>query len=568
MARRIDALYCSQQTAGQTISTIIGEVQARANEVRQEVADAFSERADVLRKRERELLTQIERVASAKVKVLEEQLQAIQAGVCPPAPPEDAEQPQDPNLFLVDADAVINFRTDEEDFKDKIPLFGKIGESSTYASQSYAKGPALGVLKVDNPSFLRIYACDRIGARRKEGGDRIEVTLSSPQDFDNAEVEDLKDGRYKVKFVPLQPGDYTLHIAMGPEGNVEAIRGSPFALTVRPPTNYQMIAQEGDPEGGHKSVFAPVDESAVVNEKSMGLVHNPGGVDFDQSGRYTFVSDQHNHRIQVFDIETNKVLFCFGKKGYGATDFDSPSDVLVDGENRVIVSDLLNHRLQVFEFSSRTLEVRHLCTVGCRGTDDGMFEFPKGLGMTEQGHLLVCDCYNHRVQVFDILDGFRFLRKFGEKGSGEGQFTEPLSVAINYMGEILVADGNHRIQVFDNQGVFLRSFGSKGRKDGLFNYPINIVVDDENALFVCDQGNHRVQVLSASDGSFLHKWGGQKKKPKEAGEGEEEPPAEEGDAAAFVKDDWSGLRSPSGIAVNSHGVIVVCDFHMDKIYTF
>ena len=36
--------------------------------------------------------------------------------------------------------------------------------------------------------------------------------------------------------------------------------------------------------------------------------------------------------------------------------------------------------------------------------------------------------------------------------------------------EIVVADcGNHRVQVFDSDGTFLRSFGHKGENDGEFN---------------------------------------------------------------------------------------------------
>lgn len=50
-------------------------------------------------------------------------------------------------------------------------------------------------------------------------------------------------------------------------------------------------------------------------------------------------------------------------------------------------------------------------------------------------------------------------------------------------------------QVFDQKGSFLRSFGVRGKKDGFFHYPVGIAVNDENALFVCDQGNHRIQVL-------------------------------------------------------------------------
>ena len=37
--------------------------------------------------------------------------------------------------------------------------------------------------------------------------------------------------------------------------------------------------------------------------------------------------------------------------------------------------------------------------------------------------LLLCDTWNHRIQVFDN-DG-SFLRSFGSKGSAEGQYDQP-----------------------------------------------------------------------------------------------------------------------------------------------
>merc|ERR1712187_1096978 len=159
-------------------------------------------------------------------------------------------------------------------------------------------------------------------------------------------------------------------------------------------------------------------------------------------------------------------------------------------------------------------------------------------------------------------------------GSGDGQFISPLDVAVNNSDEILVSDSTNRIQVFDIQGVFLRSFGASknprksakrglGAEDGTFNHPTNIVVNDENALFVCDQANHRIQGLNATDGSFLHKWGGSKKKKAE-GEEEEPPPEDDEERPP----EWQGLRKPAGIAVNSDGKVVVSDYENNILFTF
>ncbi|CAE7547709.1 TRIM71, partial [Symbiodinium sp. CCMP2456] len=288
----------------------------------------------------------------------------------------------------------------------------------------------------------------------------------------------------------------------------------------------------------------------------IGCVHHPCGVAFDRTGRYFFIVDQSNHRVQVWDSSTQEVLGACGSKGLGPAHFDTPCGIVADRENKIVVSDLLNHRLQVLEFNPRTGHLQFLHSVGAEGTGPCQFSFPKGLGLTENGCLLVCDSANHRVQVLDMED-FHMVREFGSFGPGDGQFDSPLAATITCTGDIMISDANNRIQVFDAKGSFLRSFGVRGKKDGFFHYPVGIAVNDENALFVCDQGNHRVQVFNAADGSFIHKWGGSRKKKEPPAEDEQEAPPAETEDEGEKPEEWQGLRSPAGIAVNASGMIVV-----------
>lgn len=534
------------------------EVQDSSASARRKVEDAVKERIEALRSRERQLLLEVDQLAQQKLDDLTRQLAAIEKGTASPALPESPDEQVDPNRFVLNADAVIMFRPGHEDFLEKISSFGHVDQSSTYASQSYARGPALGVLKLNVSTHLWIYSCDRTGLRRKDGGDDVVATFSSPGAFGNVTVEDLKDGRYKVKLVPLEVGSFTLSITTSFEGSArEPVRNSPFDIKVRDPTEYPRIAENHDPEVHKISKPGEVGVPHVA-----GLVDHPSGVDFDSSGKYIVVADQGNHRIQVFDAESHGVMCNFGKKGFGPKDFNSPCDVVVDRENRVFVSDLLNHRIQVLDFCARAMELRHVGSFAEPGTAQGQLDFPKGLGVTEHGQLLVCDSGNHRVQSFDVGD-FRYLFDFGSKGSADGQFTTPLDIAVNAFDEILVSDATNRIQTFDDKGTFLRSFGQTGRKPEMFRYPTNIVVNDENALFVCDQANRRVQVFNASDGTFLHMWGGSMKKGED---GEQSDPTSEGEEQSAAQ--WIGLRKPAGIAVNSEGLIVVSDYAHHVLYKF
>ena len=62
--------------------------------------------------------------------------------------------------------------------------------------------------------------------------------------------------------------------------------------------------------------------------------------------------------------------------------------------------------------------------------------------------IYVTDKNNDRVQVF-ASDG-QFITKFGEAGTGNGQFTDPEGVGVDKeTGTVYVADtGNSRVQSF------------------------------------------------------------------------------------------------------------------------
>jgi len=137
--------------------------------------------------------------------------------------------------------------------------------------------------------------------------------------------------------------------------------------------------------------------------------------------------------------------------------------------------------------------------IGQKGSSEGEFAHPTSVAIDEAHHrFFVSDCDNHRIQVFDALTG-AFLFKFGTKGSGEGQFSRPGRVSVNPINhEIFVADwDNHRIQVFDKDFKFLRSFGSYGTGNGNFFCPASTAINLENQnIYVADCMNNRVQAFN------------------------------------------------------------------------
>jgi hypothetical protein len=89
---------------------------------------------------------------------------------------------------------------------------------------------------------------------------------------------------------------------------------------------------------------------------------------------------------------------------------------------------------------------------------DGMFRQVTDVAWDKAGNTYISDGYiNSRVAKVD-KDG-NWLKSWGDRGTGPGQFHTPHSIAVDAMGRIYVADrSNRRIQVFDGEGNFLRQF--------------------------------------------------------------------------------------------------------------
>jgi sugar lactone lactonase YvrE len=85
------------------------------------------------------------------------------------------------------------------------------------------------------------------------------------------------------------------------------------------------------------------------------------------------------------------------------------------------------------------------------------------------------------------------------------QFRQPTDVTWDPQGNIFISDGyiNSRIAKFDKNGDWVKSWGEKGSKEGEFDTPHSIASDARGNIYVADRGNRRIQVFNP-DGVFQH----------------------------------------------------------------
>lgn len=87
--------------------------------------------------------------------------------------------------------------------------------------------------------------------------------------------------------------------------------------------------------------------------------------------------------------------------------------------------------------------------------------------------------------------------KFGKKGTEIGEFNGIFGVAVDDEGRIIITDcHNHRVQVFNQNGGFMFHFGRKGEGSGQFQCPTGVGVDPDGRIVVCERLGSRIQVGS------------------------------------------------------------------------
>ena len=187
-----------------------------------------------------------------------------------------------------------------------------------------------------------------------------------------------------------------------------------------------------------------------------------------------------------------------GGRGTGKGEFDLPTGLAVDANGNILVADTGNGRIEKFSPAGTFLS-----TIGTKGAGHGQLGEPNGIAVDRAGNIYVAEVApNHRVQKL-APDG-TFIAEW--KGPDLG-FYGPRRIGIGPDDSVYVVDQGHtRIVKFSPDGQVLAVWGSKGTGDGQFDDPTSVAVDPTtNKVYVADPINRRIQLFD-SNGKFLTKW--------------------------------------------------------------
>ena len=175
------------------------------------------------------------------------------------------------------------------------------------------------------------------------------------------------------------------------------------------------------------------------------------------------------------------------------------------------------------------------------GANRGHLNFPQqpgcpwGIAVAPNGHTFIADCSTHQIHVFD--EQRKHIRSFGQQGSGNGQLNSPSGIAVDAGGLVYVCNnGNSRIEIFRTNGTFVKQFSV-----GHLSYHYGVTVNNKQ-VYVADSGNHRISIFTL-EGRLVHTIGSQGSGPGQ-------------------------FSCPNAVAISPDGDMYVTDYNNHRVQVF
>ena len=143
------------------------------------------------------------------------------------------------------------------------------------------------------------------------------------------------------------------------------------------------------------------------------------------------------------------------------------------------------------------------------------FNGPSGLAVNAAGDVFVADTFNQRIRkiapdgTVSTLSGS--VRGYVNGAPGSARFAEPVGLALDSLGHLLVADfSNNRIRKVLASGAnagyafLFAGTGVAGWADepvagwSQFDQPYGLATNGNGNLYIADSGNHRIRAIAAT----------------------------------------------------------------------
>lgn len=243
----------------------------------------------------------------------------------------------------------------------------------------------------------------------------------------------------------------------------------------------------------HKHFVLVVDANGNVTEewtqwKDVLVLPHKVVMNPDDPDKHVWIVDRDAHQVFKFTNDGKKLVMVLGeRKVPGADDnhFNRPADLaFLPGGTMFVADGYENTRVVKFDRNGRFLKAW-----GTKGSGPGQFNLVHGVAVDAKRRVYVADRNNDRVQVFDehgrFLDAWPNIRN-------------AVDVKVSQDQSVWVTMGfAHKLAKYDAAGKLLTHWGSYGSFPGGLNNPHQLSVDPDGNLYIADSGNNRVQKFTA-----------------------------------------------------------------------
>ena len=323
--------------------------------------------------------------------------------------------------------------------------------SSTWTSKSVAK--------VGTRFHVKLESKTSEGEGYPLGGVQVKAEMRSKVHNGSGavmcgEVEDHLDGTYSITLTPQTAGPHQLVIAM----DGQHVQNSPHDLVVRSKCDYITLCK------AHQVIKCSSIPYCVA-------IHDNGDIYVGSNADCIYVFDQ-----------TGQLKNTIGSRGSGDGQLNTPLGICIKGDV-LYVADSGNHRVQKLRSKGEFLH-----KFGQQGSGQGQLNDPRAVIVDPNNRLIVSDCGNMRIQIFNKDGGW--LLTINGKDSFE-------QLALDTQGNIHVAayDSN-TIKVFTKEGVYVRAYGNP-------KAPIGIAIDEEGYSLVSEYGGNCLTIFDPQ-GNKIH----------------------------------------------------------------
>ena len=215
--------------------------------------------------------------------------------------------------------------------------------------------------------------------------------------------------------------------------------------------------------------------------------------------------------IFKFDRNNGEIL-----ANFGAGIFVTPHGIGVDEDGNVWVTDFAGNEAgtkghQVHKFTPEGELLMSLGIAGQPGDGPGQLYQPNDAIVGPDGSIYVADGHSGQGQITDAdmeeartagLTGRivkfspegEYIMEWGEIGTDHGQFRTPHALEFDAQGRLWVADrGNHRLEIYDQDGNYLDSRYQFGRISDLF-------ITEDEMVYAIDSESNRLRHINWRNG--------------------------------------------------------------------